>query len=595
MATHEKGSTNEHDSTHHHYKESPDAPVAFITSPMDTWDEKSQSFSPRHEASTLELFFDLFFVANLATFTAYHAVTNRDTFWSYVAFFLIIWATWFHVACFDARFASDHVWERICKVVHFTNFAGFALVGYKFVLFTDTTPRWVYRLLCCILLISRFWLGLQYLVTTVLCSTQKVRHLRLTLPLALNTTVFMLAAAIYGSLVTGFQDGKNSLTGVITALYVLFFVELAGPLTISCVWRRVSFKATHIGERLGLLGLIIIGEGVIGTTKTITRTMGKNGVYFEGCAQIFCIILILVFIWILYFDNLPKYQFGTIKQQFWMILHLPLHLAILGVAEGSQHIALARYTVYSATKLGTYVYYGCVVNHLDGPKLAANLTKAIDSFKLGDSDKGQLALPLVYEQVYFLGNQSGVCSASNTSDIHNGMKGIPLSLTVFFERAIGAMFQSLDMDIPTEGAVWGVQIATRSWKVVYTYYWSALLLLLICLTISALLADRGIRLARFRVTSLIARAIVTTFYVFALIHGLMNEAFYEKYLRSAWILPTAVLCLELVCIGDRISKWSRQRKEKKDVEYAQVSPSDASDEEGLRFTATGDTAYHHQA
>lgn len=91
---------------------------------MKAWNEKSQSFSPRHEASTIELFFDLFFVANLATFTQYHAIYNRDHFWSYIAFFAILWTTWFHIVCFDARFASDSVWERACKIVHFCTFAG---------------------------------------------------------------------------------------------------------------------------------------------------------------------------------------------------------------------------------------------------------------------------------------------------------------------------------------------------------------------------------------------------------------------------------------------------------------------------------------
>lgn len=114
---------------------------------MDGWHTKAKSFSPRHEASTIELFFDLWFVANLSIFTQYHAIVNRYTFWSYIAFFIILWTTWFHVVCFDARFTSDSVWERACKTVHFCTFAMFALVGYKFMPLAknvDTaTPQWV--------------------------------------------------------------------------------------------------------------------------------------------------------------------------------------------------------------------------------------------------------------------------------------------------------------------------------------------------------------------------------------------------------------------------------------------------------------------
>jgi hypothetical protein len=117
---------------------------------MDGYNEVAEGFSPRHEASTIELFFDLWFVgtclyrldtppaamltiiANLAMFTQYHAITNRYNFWSYIAFFMILWTSWFHVVCFDARFASDSVWERACKSVHFCAFAAFALAGYKY-------------------------------------------------------------------------------------------------------------------------------------------------------------------------------------------------------------------------------------------------------------------------------------------------------------------------------------------------------------------------------------------------------------------------------------------------------------------------------
>jgi hypothetical protein len=133
---------------------------------MEGYNKEADCFSPRHEASTIELFFDLWFVgtyfahldtrcadilttlaANLSTFTQYHAITNRYNFWSYVAFFMILWTSWFHVVCFDARFASDSVWERACKTVHFCAFAAFALVGYKYMPISkdaqSETPHWV--------------------------------------------------------------------------------------------------------------------------------------------------------------------------------------------------------------------------------------------------------------------------------------------------------------------------------------------------------------------------------------------------------------------------------------------------------------------
>jgi low temperature requirement protein LtrA len=101
-------------------------------------------------------------------------------------------------------------------------------------------------------------------------------------------------AAVFGGFFGGFYNLKMNVTAVLIAVYEVLTVEFFGTLAISMTWRKLSFKATHIGERLGLLGLIIIGEGVIGTSKTIVRTMGKNGPTFDASAQIFCIILILV-------------------------------------------------------------------------------------------------------------------------------------------------------------------------------------------------------------------------------------------------------------------------------------------------------------
>lgn len=47
-----------------------------------------KSFHVRHEASLIELFFDLFFVANLATFTAKHEITNSHTITAYMGLYV---------------------------------------------------------------------------------------------------------------------------------------------------------------------------------------------------------------------------------------------------------------------------------------------------------------------------------------------------------------------------------------------------------------------------------------------------------------------------------------------------------------------------
>ena len=50
-------------------------------------------FKHRHESSTVELFYDLFFVANLATFTANHEIVDAESLKNYVGFFTILWVS----------------------------------------------------------------------------------------------------------------------------------------------------------------------------------------------------------------------------------------------------------------------------------------------------------------------------------------------------------------------------------------------------------------------------------------------------------------------------------------------------------------------
>jgi hypothetical protein len=74
----------------------------------------------------------LIFVANLATFTTYHSISDRSQLFAYIGFFSVIWSSWFQITLHDVRFARDSVYERACKMVQFIFFVGFALVGSGF-------------------------------------------------------------------------------------------------------------------------------------------------------------------------------------------------------------------------------------------------------------------------------------------------------------------------------------------------------------------------------------------------------------------------------------------------------------------------------
>jgi hypothetical protein len=284
----------------------------------------------------------------------------------------------------------------------------------------------------------------------------------------------------------------------------------------------------------------------------------------------------------LYFDKVPRYRFGAVKQQVWMALHLPFHLAILGVVEGSQQLAQARYIYYNTELMQSKAWYGCVGQHLDGQALTSNLTKNIEYFKMNESARGTIALESVYREIYILGNTTNVCSPANTTNLTNEFRGIPFeSFSGFYIEAIGAMFQSFDIDIPFQGEVNSTRIAFRSWLLVYTYFWSAIILLLVCYTVTSLLAETEGRghwrsVMRYISLAILSRAAMIVLAIVMLAVGLTSGPTYyfiQRYIMTGWLLPTVVLAFWLVCVTDRLGKMWQQRSERK-TKYQSVAPAD---------------------
>src|SRR5271163_3697847 len=109
---------------------------------------------------------------------------------------------------------------------------------------------------------------------------------------------------------------RSSPSLLIFIRYVVVCVEAFAVIAVSCVWRVVSFKHTHLVERVGLLTLIIMGEGIIGMTGSVSTILqNTNAVNASAIGTIIASILLIYFIWVLYFDQIEHDRFGTIRQQ----------------------------------------------------------------------------------------------------------------------------------------------------------------------------------------------------------------------------------------------------------------------------------------
>jgi low temperature requirement protein LtrA len=246
---------------------------------MDCSLHDNPAFHRHAEATTAELFYDLFFVANLTTFTSMLEINDHKSLTAYIGFFSLLWLTWYQVSLYDVRFSADSVFERAAKAIHFGVMVGFAVIGPQWKPGQEIVDYKIYKAFGLMLMVSRLTLFCQYGVT--LLYTKK--HTKTIVPLAMVMGSTLLAAILYGALtptfpkdmfdVEGFEVPQKS--NVYIAWYVIALSETVLTVTVSCYWRIISFKGTHMVQRMSLLTLIILGEGIIVICKSISKIV-KN-------------------------------------------------------------------------------------------------------------------------------------------------------------------------------------------------------------------------------------------------------------------------------------------------------------------------------
>ncbi|KAF3039896.1 hypothetical protein E8E12_005054 [Didymella heteroderae] len=272
-------------------------------------------YKPHHEASSIELFYDLFFVANRAYFTAMHQHTDAESLVNYLKLFTLLWFAWLSTKLFDVRFGIDCCWTRLHKAIQFGVFTGFVFAGPVFDKYNNSYDDESYRHFAIVLVVSRVCIAVQYAV--VMWQGRMFRQTLL--PLALSTLVCVAAAVAYAVTFVVYPHARGC-HAMVEGLVVLLIVM---------TWRIVSFKYTHIVERLQLLTLIIIGEGIIGMIKSvacITKSQAKN--ISTELGSVVAAVVLLYLIYMLYFDQFSEDRFGTLRQQIWSLLQYPLHMAI---------------------------------------------------------------------------------------------------------------------------------------------------------------------------------------------------------------------------------------------------------------------------
>ncbi|KAL8764642.1 MAG: hypothetical protein Q9194_006920, partial [Teloschistes cf. exilis] len=201
------------------------------------------AFRQREEASSIELFYDLFFVANLTSFTTVHAIDDAETITSYIGFFAILWFTWLQVVLYDIRFGVDSLFERLAKLLHFGVMVTFAVVGTRF---NPSMPHETYitmRQLSLVLVVSRLVLIGQY--ASAMMWVRK--HPSVTTPLKVHIIALAVGAALCLGFFFTFTATSSGQAYIVW--YVIIVMEALAVFISSSRWEDVSFVHTNLNER----------------------------------------------------------------------------------------------------------------------------------------------------------------------------------------------------------------------------------------------------------------------------------------------------------------------------------------------------------
>jgi len=306
---------------------------AVVTEP-DEAAHATQVFHYQRESSEIELFYDLFLVGTIATVSINNEIVNAQTFKAYLGFFTLLWTTWLHTVLYDVRFSKDSLFHQAHKIVSCGTLLALGASAALYDTGNIGRTKAGLKAMSLVLMTSRLALVIPHGI--VLWTSWGYKKVRSALILMLGT--YLLTAAGYLAIALRVEHDP----GCYVFWYVICGVETASIIAVSCYWTLVSFRPTHLVERLGELTLVIIGEGILVLSRRTYQLFGMlNSPSADVYIAIICAALLTYLVYALYFNHINHDEFGSIRQQVWILLHYPLHLAILLTLDGSSFLIMS--------------------------------------------------------------------------------------------------------------------------------------------------------------------------------------------------------------------------------------------------------------
>jgi len=264
------------------------------------------------QAEWLELFYDLFYIVSLSQFTHTHHIIDGYSFLIYAGWFVILWWAWMSSALYTTRFDTNDVVHHIFKLIEMYGIVGMA--GSSANYYSTDTKGFIisYMILKSILVLEY---GVVYYF-----AFSKVKKPESILPIRFFLLVNILSLAMWG----------GSLSVEVPGRYGLWYGSIAVEVFVN-VWFRhnkeTSVAKSQLGERIGLLTLIVLGENVIGLVRLLAS---ESHIILIICEMMGVTILFSFFY--IYFDDFSKEVLAEAKLNYlWIFAHFPLHLFQISV------------------------------------------------------------------------------------------------------------------------------------------------------------------------------------------------------------------------------------------------------------------------
>ncbi|KAG2195996.1 hypothetical protein INT47_011501 [Mucor saturninus] len=256
-------------------------------------------------ASWLELFYDLFFVATLTQFTHSHHIADWDSLALYTQWFIITWWAWCASSLYTARFDTDDVVHHIYKFIEMCALIGMAGSSEYFL----NSSGYVYGYIA-----LKSVLAFEYFVVFIVAILAKSKS---RIALAFYIGANLLSVALWAASISILEKGTHRILWYLGVLCeVLVNVIVRGDKTL-------SWAASHLAERLGLLSLIVLGENLMGLVTLVSTAGNELIIVIPNFMAVFCIFGFFF----MYFEDFNKEIFLHNKyHQVWVYLHFPLHL-----------------------------------------------------------------------------------------------------------------------------------------------------------------------------------------------------------------------------------------------------------------------------